>query len=323
VDTALIAAVSSLVIALVTAWQNRRTQTKVHDLAQLAAVGNARLDYEYEARKDLYKTAEPLLFRFNEQCQELVYRVLSLARTARIGHIGSEHSWLAGPGYYMNSTVYTLVAPLATFRLLQRRMTAVDVGLDESIGWRYYVARAIYPMLSEHHDLATLMSPEFGYDPNTEDVELIARSPERYRRQGVGGQMLDAAAEALLVDGESGVTRVKTFSEFDSELGDDPYDSAFAPVYEIFEDFHPRTRPVLWCVLVTQAHLCALYIAKASRTVPWGNTDDFDISKRTVDFDWRSSKDTASALDAIQTPARVAQEYMASRVPWALTSEVS
>jgi hypothetical protein len=177
-------------------------------------------------------------------------------------------------------------------------------------------------MLSEHHDLASLMDPEFGYDPNVEDVELIARSPERYMRQGVGGQLLDAAAEALLVDSDSGVTRVKTFSEFEAEVAGKPYKSAFAPVYEILEDFHPRTRPVLWCVLVTQAHLCALYVTKASRAGPWGNADTFDISKRTAEFDWRSSNDTASALDAIQTPARVAQEYMASRVPWALASEV-
>ena len=42
----------------------------------------------------------------------------------------TELGWLSFPNYYMLSTIYHLLAPLATFKILQSRLTAVDLELD-------------------------------------------------------------------------------------------------------------------------------------------------------------------------------------------------
>ena len=202
VVVALISAVSALVVALANiAWQyvqaqrgrreqeerDRQAQKDREALEQLReevdtrkAQRDARLDYEYEARMELYKSSEPLLFQLHELAQIAWFRTLSLARTASLGHLDARESWLGGAGYYMLSTIYALFAPLAVFRLLQRRLTFLDIGLDESVGQRYRIARALYSMLAEHHDLARI-EPALPYDPHGPEADARRkRSPARY-----------------------------------------------------------------------------------------------------------------------------------------------
>jgi len=69
----------------------------------------ARRSYEYEARKRLYSEIEPLFFQLYEAVEECYYRIASLARTSREGHLGTQAgSWLGHNGYYLQSTAYNL-----------------------------------------------------------------------------------------------------------------------------------------------------------------------------------------------------------------------
>lgn len=338
---ALIAAIGSLVVAVATALlavlQARdssrlhlETETKLKkledDLGRKAALHDARLEYEYEALKDLYKTTEPILFQLHELCQQMYERVRSLARTAQQGKLDEKEGWLSGPGYYLISTIYTLLAPLAAFKLLQRRITFVDIGLDASIGRRYYVARAIYSMLSEHHELALSFTPVLEYDPNNQDSSARRyKQPAIYWRQGVAGQRLDAAAEAMLVEVD-GAARLRTYHEFESEFrkekgGKLTISETFAPFYDIFLDFHPRSRPVLWRILVTQARLCELFMRSRahSERYSWADIGDFDLTHADVRsrFDWRKPGDDVSDKEALDVPFAIAEAYLRSRVPFA------
>jgi len=83
-------------------------------------------DYEYEAKKRLYHEIEPYLFLFSELSGSALSRIFRLASVAKEGKLYPNTGWLSGPRYFINSTVYRMIAPLAAFKLIQRRLTIVD-----------------------------------------------------------------------------------------------------------------------------------------------------------------------------------------------------
>src|ERR1700741_4790112 len=101
VDAAVIAAVTSLIVTLMSQllgpfgarWLERHRSA----LQDAASARTARRDYEYDARKRLYKEVEPLLFQLFEASEHSYFRVKSLARTCRNGNLGKgPASWTAG-----------------------------------------------------------------------------------------------------------------------------------------------------------------------------------------------------------------------------------
>src|SRR5215218_7940770 len=111
-----VTALISIVVAFYTQWSAKKTQRELkqlelgnnEELAKLNATlgkrkseDDARRDYDYEARKRLYKECEPLLFRLAEASENGLHRIFSLARTARMGDLGPQRpNWLQSPGYY-------------------------------------------------------------------------------------------------------------------------------------------------------------------------------------------------------------------------------
>ena len=88
---ALIAAVASLIVAIVTAFKTYRAQQALarldSQLQEQRAERDARRDYEYEAKKRLYTQCEPIIFQAMELAENFRHRVLSLARSARTGDL--------------------------------------------------------------------------------------------------------------------------------------------------------------------------------------------------------------------------------------------
>jgi hypothetical protein len=216
-----ISAVFSLAVALLNLRGNRKLQRELKDLeltnsqklkdlelknneklAKLnAALGkrkseeDARRDYDYEARKRLYRECEPLLFRLAEGSENALHRIFSLARTARNGDLDQDRSWLNGPGYYMASTIYNLMVPIVIFRLLQNRLTLVDLTVDQRISNQYLTAKLLYITFTEDFVLAKF-EPELHYQPFVAAWEKRrAEEPRRYWRQGLTLGRLDAAIE--------------------------------------------------------------------------------------------------------------------------------
>src|SRR5689334_13412477 len=104
----------------------------------------ARRDYEYEARKRLYEECEPILFRFAELSESALKRIYALAKNARDGNLGPDRFWLSTDQYFIRSTIYRLFAPLSTFKILQRRLTSMDLKLDKNINIQYQFAKVLY-----------------------------------------------------------------------------------------------------------------------------------------------------------------------------------
>jgi hypothetical protein len=343
---ALIAAAASLVVAGVTYIGQRRTsreqaelgkqnselQGKLEslksDLADRSAERNARRDYEYEARKNLYKVGEPLLFQLAERSEQALYRIYNLAESTRNGKLGAE-GWLSGRGYYMSSTMYRIFAPLAVFRLLQERLTVVDLTLDRSINARYSLGKLAARSLMEHFEVAEFAGLPYDPEPSGTHAaweQLLLEKPEQHWLQGLASGRLDNAVEALIVRGAAGESsRYMTFGQFNETYSDEQ--SAvrryFEPVEFMFSQFHPRSRPILWIILLIQAHLYkGLMLTrdiKASsdegnpapeRFNPLSALTEFDRKE----LDWSAGDETGSEDELYNRQLHVAQIYLGDRL---------
>jgi len=335
---AVIAAAASLVVALISAWSSKTAQdrsketqreltTLTSELAERRAAEDARRSYEYEARKRLYEECEPILFQAAELAEEARARVVSLARSARHGAIRPDgEGWLSRPGYYFHSTLFWLLAPLTSFKLLQRRLTAIDLGLEPRLHTQYELLKLLFFSFTADFELARC-EPALPYDPDRTDPDepdreaLLARDPGQYERQGFYRGTLDRLVETLVREADTtrdgGAvargSRSKTFGEFLGEV-EDP-DSAIAPLLPdlaaVFHRFHPDRNPVLWRVLLSQALLYTVFLNFSRRQA--GSTlvalseaqDDDDLAG---DLRWRPPSGEPGV--EVRRELEVALEYL-------------
>src|ERR1700738_1369905 len=169
-SSAVVAAVVSTAGSVIAAVVSRRTEIDVakineaiepgkirlsSELAEKSDAANAKREYEYDARKRLYAQCEPLLFQSLDLIQGGRRRVESLARSAKSRDICVDGSgWLASHNYYWQSTVYYLLAPLTSYRILQRRITAIDLRLEPSLQGQYEILRLMFHVFAADFDLA-------------------------------------------------------------------------------------------------------------------------------------------------------------------------
>jgi hypothetical protein len=221
---------------------------------------DARRDYEYEARKRLYDQVEPIRFHLHESLEEAHYRVRSLARTARSGNLGSgPDNWLGGYGYYLRSTIYKLLLPVAYFRLLQSRMTFTDFNLDHNIALQYALLKLYVRSFTDDFEFAHL-KPELRYDPNHRAWERLSlEDPAVFSRQALVLGDLECIAD-LFITREDGKTRALQFGEFEVLLNEKKDDENLQEVLNLFVGFSPERKPVLGRLLLVQACFAKLIL---------------------------------------------------------------
>lgn len=287
------------------------------------AAKRARRDYEYEARQRLYKEIEPLLFQLAERGTEVFYRISGLAHKAKIGKLTPTGGQLSDPNeYYALSSMYKLVAPLTVIKLMQRKLTTVDLSLVPRISSTYAVVRFLIWSLTD--DFVVRDIENLTYDPSNENSVLRVNNPAVYWRQGIPTGRLDKAIESL-IDEKTG--QCMSFGDFESEFkkSGSRINGTFEIVFDIFRDFHPRTRPILWRILLIQAHIYfALYLAFMLNREQKHTTDD--IFQRVVplrkvqglverSFDWRGAQDQATMpADVLTLPFETAESYLRTRL---------
>lgn len=78
---------------------------------------------------------EPVLFQLVELSAVAWHRIYSLARAARQGKLSDgQTTWLGSDEVYCyRSTVCTSVAPPGALKLLERRITIVDLSVEKAI----------------------------------------------------------------------------------------------------------------------------------------------------------------------------------------------
>jgi hypothetical protein len=285
----------------------------------------ARRDYVYEARKRLYQEVDPLLFQLTELSENALHRIYSLARTARKGKLEPPASWLSHSGYYMTSTMYNLLVPLVIVRLIQRRLTVIDLTVDPYINSLYLLSRWISYSFTDDFEFARGgVSENESYK---EQLELEYRphdsnwfterehTPAVYWRQGLPIGILDKAIDSLIVRETDKVLRYMNFGEFENEFRkDSEVKEHFQPVHDIFLNFHPKSRPVLWRMLVTQAHLYkAIISSRAVKTLVSGQEFHplmlISNEERWM-LDWRQFPEDAEDELVLHQPFEVAHNYL-------------
>jgi hypothetical protein len=275
VVAALIAGVTSLMVTLFTQFFNLFSGPRIErlrsdltaqiestraELTDINSSRSARRDYEYDARKRLYAEIEPLLFQLFEMAEQSYFRVISLARSARLGALTSdESSWLGANGYYLISSMYYMVLPAVIYRLIRSRMTFIDLDLDEQITAKYYLTKIYAFSLTDDFVLAQT-KPTLDYDPNDKNwKKLIATTPARYQRQGLVLGDMEALLDQMIKKDEKG-TRAMTFAEFESELSKDQVSESLSELRKLFLRFNPATQPVFARMLLVQGCLSNLIL---------------------------------------------------------------
>jgi len=311
--------------------KNQRSLESLKDeLAEGKAERDARRDYIYEARKSLYQEFEPLLFQLVEHSENAVHRIYSLARTAKQGNLdASPDAWLSEiDGYYSITTMYKLLAPLAIIRLIQQRLTIVDLSVDPRINAQYLLAKFLYLSYTDDFEFARLLSP-LEYEPNQRNWrELRQKEPEKYWRQGLPFGRLDTATEGLIHESNN-IRRIKSYGEFEAHYrSNKALQDNFRIVADLFLDFHPKTRPVLWRILITQAHI---YLALINmREINYLKSEDnfkplkiIPIAERD-NFDWRQEREKQSISDeaVLNQPFDVAKAYLESHLGMLIDSKI-
>ncbi len=318
VIAALVGAAASLIVSALTFFSTRSNQKAVEqlraDLADRNAQRSARLEYEFDARKRLYAECAPLLFELSELAERALGRITGLARTAAAGDLDGADSWLAR-GYYARSTYYRLLAPLAIGRLLRRKLTHLDLSVDATTHWQYFLCKQLADTFTDDFDFAKY-APEVEYSPHSADAaERRVKEPSRYWQQGIPRGILDNAVSSLIRSDADGDAHVIEYAEFETRVqqDQDAVAQTFKRIDYLLTSFHPRTHPILWRMLVAQAHLYrALLLARENPPSPklwedlWGEVFP--------DFDWRTEEERRHVERAVVVRAvEIGEHYAASR----------
>lgn len=320
----LVALISGIVAMILAIWNflsGRKTQADIeilkNELAEKKSENDARREYEFEARKKLYQEYEPLLFQLMEASDNALHRIKSLARTARHENL-NENGWLSQFNYYTKSTIYKLFVPIAIYQIMQKKLTLVDIAVDSSIGLRYKMAKQIYISYTDDFEFARTYQ-NIEYDPNILNwQEKRKDNPACFWRQGLPMGLLDKTIEILIEKDESGKERVISYGEFEKKLSHIESDntSDINLSKDIFFNFHPQKRPILWRILITQSILLRAFLE--FKSVKPENINNQMLRNIVLNFDadnikefiWSNDKNKSHEYEE---PFKVAIEYLKKR----------
>ncbi|MCZ8547176.1 hypothetical protein OOJ09_23550 [Mesorhizobium qingshengii] len=257
-------AVVTLLVQLIGFGANKRLEKLKSELVEQIESTKAELSDLNASRnaRRLYEEIEPLLFQLYEACEQSYFRVKSLCRSQRGGDLdSSKDSWLRPEGYYLFSTVYYLLLPIGIFRIIQKKMTFVDIYGDPGIALKYYLAKIYFFAFTDDFVVAGY-DPVLPYEPDAENWETLRiEHPERVIRQAFVVGDVDAIADAML-HSEGGVLRVKTYGEFETAASlRGEQRAVFEEALGLFQNFESGQRPVLARVLLVLACLSDLIIS--------------------------------------------------------------
>jgi hypothetical protein len=251
---ALVTALASLIVSIAAAtaayFSNVRSETRIRHLedklTEARSERAARREYVYEARKRLYIDFQPVLFQLVERCEGALARIRGIAEEAREERILWPSRLGEGWGnerYHMIATTWDLLTPLAFVRIGQQRLTGLDLSVDRMVRWQYLLSRELYTSWIMGNELAA-QKPVLSYDDQ-----------EQPTRQHVLSGYLEKIVDCLIRVDESGRLACIRFSEFYDSFSDQGFVETLADITVPLTNFHPRQKPLLWRLLLTQAHL--------------------------------------------------------------------
>jgi hypothetical protein len=264
--------------------------------AEIEASGrerDAQRDYEYDARKRLYEEIQPLFFQLSETASGTFDSIRHLQ-----GFRGFRLMDRVDAPMTINTT-YRLIAPLAIVRLIQYRLTAVDLRLDAALRAQYRMARELVRTFSRGEQIAAITPAiEYAWTENN--------------RQHLWSSTLEVVAEGLTIADGTRPARCMTYPEFEARyLHDHELREATLPVRQWLCGATPRTKPVLWRLLIVQAYLTRALTDMIEK----GEDRPASLAPAQAEriFNWQTKQPLPPELSAAAARA-AAETYMRSRL---------
>jgi hypothetical protein len=229
-------------------------------LVQEGLEKNARRDYEYSAKKKLYESYEPLLFQLSELSDMAFSRIEGIAKNAKEGTRLDNQIWQQFDSHYFRTTIYNVFAPLAIFKLIQKKLTFADFRIEEGIFLQYSLIKTLFYSFADDFKIARMRDLP-------EDKVYFARWNNQHKvfdptfeRQGLQSNKIDVIANAFLVADDKDI-RLRTFAEFEAGLeSDNGFNEKIKEAFALFKGFHPDTKPILWSILLVHACIHSMLI---------------------------------------------------------------
>lgn len=250
------------------------------ELAVKKAEAEARIGYEFEAKKRLYTAIGPLRFQLLLACRDAARHVKS--------HSGGQRDFpVTVNNYYGVSTLHKIIRPIALLELIEEQIMYADFAVESEAIELIKCKQSIYAAFSSGKTV-------HGHpDANWDDEE-----------QHIFYHSISRIANALVIPADSGGKRVMRFDEFEEFLKSAENVARVSPLPYLYEDFTFRKKPLFAARLVLYGYVCAKYVnnygvpigfEKIDYSVPelLKNIDDEYINGRLDDFSVQFGK-TAS-----------------------------
>lgn len=192
----------------------------------------AKIDYELAARIRLYEAIGSLRFQLLIAARDVVRRFALHHRS----------QWNMEPdAYYVSSSLYRILRPLAIGELIERQMSFADFSVDDDAIPLLRFQTAAYRML-------------VGEDPVQGHPGLDWSSESQH----VFRDNLGAAAARLIDLDADGRSFVIAYSEFAANFPDPRRDASLRPLAAIFDhcESNLTENPVFWARIVAYSYVC-------------------------------------------------------------------
>ena len=188
---------------------------------------------------------------------------------------------------------------------------------------QYLLAKSLYYTFSATNtlkkDLQYSPAPS-TIDGQQERQDMLSKQPQVFRKQGLVLSFIDMLAEGLIKsESQSGekLERVMSFSEFEEKYVTCDSNNRrivlqpFIYASELLKNFHPKSMPILWRILLVQAHIYEAI--KKTRELPKTETvfRTLKIMSREErrQYDWRNTKEEATDYEVFDKPFEAIKEY--------------
>lgn len=293
----LIGVFSSILISIYSVWTSRKSQREIellkYKLEEEKHVKNAQIDYEYETRKRLYSSYQPLLFQLTELSENIKSRIEGMAKNGKEGKLENTE-WINFDNYYFQTTVYLLFAPLGLFKIIQKNISIVDFGVDSHISLNYKFVKIAINLLQDDFRLARHQDFLEGQQYLKKWQKEHTIMNESFDRQGLPPVKIDSIGSHFIIN-ENSQWRLITLSEFEEKVKEKEYREKLLPIMELFSDFSPNKKPVLMMIFIGQA--CLFHIISKYKNDKEGFNIDY-INKEIEQFFNSQSDDYSWTADA-------------------------
>lgn len=229
-------------------------------------------DYEYEAKKRLYQTYEPLFFQFIELSEIARGRIKGIAKNLSEGRYKGE--WESLNNYYFRETIYKIFIPIAIVKLLREKITSTDLRIDENLGCQYGLLKILYFSFQHDYKIARIIKDE-KYDK--EWKENYRTDNADIDRQGFSLTELDKLLN-LLIKENNGVFSIVEIGDYEDMINnndDAKKERSMQLVEKVFKSFSLESHKIIWILLLS--HACIYYILSETKS-------NQKLSKKIIDY---------------------------------------